>query len=231
MIRSRSTTRGRLAAAVASLALLSLAAAPLHAQRCLGFPGFAGQPLRLGGTLTTGSDVTTLGADLAFGQAAGAFGGVGIGVADFDNTDESALLISGTIGTQMALGTASSTSAGAQLCPVASLEYQAGPSIGNVDISGLLLRGGVSLGTSIAMAQTVRLAPFGTLSVGYARSSISSPSLDESDSEVGGVIDLGAGVIFNNKFTIRPSVMIPVGFDDSDARFGLAVGFNFGGGR
>ena len=75
MTRSRRTTRGRLATAAASLALLTLAAAPLQAQRCLGFPGFGGQPLRLGGTLTTGGDVTTVGADLAFGQAAGAVNG------------------------------------------------------------------------------------------------------------------------------------------------------------
>ena len=217
MTRSRSLT---LAASVAVLAL----ATPLQAQRCLGFPGFAGQPLRLGGELTTGDNITTFTGKLDFGQAAGTFGGVGIGVADYDNIDDSALLVSGNIGTQIPLGTASSTSAGAQLCPVASLEYQAGP---GDDISALRLRGGVSLGTSIVMTPGVNLAPYGTLSLGYARVDVG----DADDSEVGGIIDLGAGFIFNNKFTIRPNVAIPLGFDDSDARFGITVGFNFGGNR
>lgn len=223
---SRRTTR-----AAAALALLSLAAAPLHAQRCLGFPGFGGQPLRVDGVLTTGGNVTTLGADLAFGQAEGAFGSVGLGVADFDNTDESALLVSGSIGTQMQLGTPTRSSSGAQLCPVASLEYQNGPNVANIDITALRLRGGVSLGTSLPMTETLRLAPFGTFSVGFVRSSVDTPAGGDSDSEVGGILDLGAGLVFNNRFTIRPSVNVPIGFDDSDARFGLAVGFNFGSGR
>jgi hypothetical protein len=220
MPRTRSLT---LAASVALLAL----ATPLHAQRCLGFPGFGGQPLRLGGELTTGDNVTTFTGKLDFGQAAGTFGGVGIGVADYDRIDDSALLVSGNIGTQIPLGTASSTSAGAQLCPVAGLEFQAGP---GDDISVLRLRGGVSLGTSIVMTPGVNFAPFGTLSVGYERFSFDDDDVDD-DSEVGGILDLGAGLIFNNKFTIRPSVAIPLGFDDRDARFVLAVGFNFGGNR
>jgi len=215
----------------ASCSLLALAAAPLHAQRCLGFPGFGGQPLRVDGRLATGDRHTDLAADLAFGQAAGAFGGVGIGVADYDNSNRSALLVSGEIGTQVPLGTPTRTSAGAQLCPVASLQYRAGPNTDAVDRSGLDLRGGVSLGTSLPMAQSTRFAPYGTVSFAYRRATVDAGRERLTSDDVGGVIDLGAGFIFTNRFTVRPSVSIPVGFDDTDARFGLAVGFNFGGTR
>ena len=104
------------------------------------------------GTLTGGGGRTTLGADLAFGQAAGAFGSVGIGVADYDHVNSSAVLVSGTIGTQVQLGTASRTSGGGQLCPVAGIECRNGTNAGDIDQSGLVLRGGVSLGTSIPMS-------------------------------------------------------------------------------
>lgn len=224
-------TRARLARGAAALALLTIAAAPLQAQRCLGFPGFGGQPLRLGGEITTGDDVTTLGANLAFGQAAGAFASVGLGMADADGVSGTGLLVNGMVGTQIAAGTRSGTSAGLQLCPVASIEYQSGPNVGDLDVSGLILRGGVSLGTSLPMTSTIALAPFGTASIAYARASVSSGTFDGSDSDVGGVIDLGAGLLFNNRFTIRPKVEIPIGFDDSSARFGVSFGFNFGGNR
>jgi hypothetical protein len=228
MTRSRRPQRHLLPTIVRPLALLLLAAAPLHAQRCLGFPGFGNQPMRLDGALTTGGSVTTLGADLAFGQAAGAFGSVGLGVANYDNVHQSALLVSGSIGSQVQLGTPSRGSPGAQLCPVAAIQYQNGPNVGDVDQNALTLRGGVSLGTSLAMTPAVRLAPFGTISAAYVRSSFSSPRGSGSSSDIGGILDLGAGFIFSNRFTIRPSVGIPIGFENSDARFGIVVGYNFG---
>jgi hypothetical protein len=218
-------------ALLTSLTLLLAAATPLHAQRCLGFPGFANQPLRIDGRLETGNHRTDLSADLAFGQAAGVFGGVGIGVADYDNVNRSALLVNGEIGTQVPLGTPTRTSAGAQLCPVATLQYRNGPNSDEVDVSGLDLRGGVSLGTSLPMAQSVRFAPFGTVSFAYVRNTADAGRVSVTSDDVGGVIDLGAGFIFTERFTVRPKVSIPVGFDDSDARFGIAVGYSFGGGR
>src|SRR5689334_13296448 len=107
----------------ASLAFLALAAVPLQAQRCLGFPGFS-QPLRIDGQLVTGSHRTDLLGRLEFGQAGGVFGGGQIGVGDYDNSSGSALLVGGNIGTQVQLGTASRTSSGAQLCPVAGIDYR-----------------------------------------------------------------------------------------------------------
>lgn len=228
---ARSRTGALRPVLLASFALLAAAAQPLHAQRCLGYPGFAAQPMRLEGRLMTGGSRTDLSGHLAFGQAAGAFGGVGIGVADYDRTNRSALLVSGTLGTQMELGTPTRTSSGPQLCPVATLEYRAGPNSDDVDQSGLDLRGGVSLGTSFPMGATSRFAPFGTVSFAYQRATSEVRNVSVTADDIGGVIDLGAGLIFTNRFTVRPSVSIPVGFDGSDARFGLAVGFNFGGGR
>ena len=214
-----------------SVTLLLAAAAPLHAQRCLGFPGFANQPLRLDGRLESGGHRTDLSADLAFGQAEGVFGGVGLGVADFDGTNRSALLVNGEIGTQLTLGTPSRTSPGAQLCPVATLQYRNGPNTDTIDQNGLDLRGGVSLGTSLPMAENVRFAPFGTVSFAYLRNTVDNGRVSATADDVGGVIDLGAGFIFTDRFTVRPKVSIPVGLDNSDARFGLAVGYSFGGGR
>lgn len=228
---ARRSDRAAQTALLTSLTLLLAAAAPLQAQRCLGFPGFANQPLRLDGRLETGGHRTDLSADLAFGQAAGLFGGAGLGVADFDGSSRSALLVNGEIGTQLALGTPSRTSPGAQLCPVATLQYRNGPNTDTVDQNGIDLRGGVSLGTSLPMAPSVRVAPFGTVSFAYVRATVDAGRASATADDVGGVIDLGAGFIFTERFTVRPKVSIPVGFDDSDARFGIAIGYSFGGGR
>lgn len=225
------STRPTLATLTASFALLTLASAPLHAQRCLGFAGFAGQPLRLDGRLVGGSHRTDLSADLAFGQATGPFGAVGAGVGDYDEGDGSSVLVMGQIGTQIELGTPTRTSSGAQICPLATIDYQSGPRDGGVDVSGIVLRGGVSLGTSLPLSETTRVVPFGTVSFAYARSTMDFGTSSRSADDVGGVIDLGTGLVLVNRFTVRPSVSIPVGLDGADARFGVAIGFGFGGGR
>jgi hypothetical protein len=65
----------------------------------------------------------------------------------------------------------------------------------------------------------------------WQRSKTEVPAGDAIDSQAGGILDLGAGLIFGNRFTVRPSVAVPLGFDNADPRFGLAVGFSFGNGR
>ena len=96
MIRPQARTR--LAACLLAAAVLP--AARLSAQTCTGAASFNTHPVRVGGILGTGNDVTTLGADLLFGQPAGPFGGVGVALDDFDDIDESVVVTSASESTR-----------------------------------------------------------------------------------------------------------------------------------
>ena len=229
----RPLPRLRLAAGLLAAAAL-LPAARLEAQSCLGNASFDVHPVRLGGSIGSSNDVTTLGLDVNFGQREGTFGGVGIGLTQFDDDgiDEDATTISGSLGYQIPLGTTRS-SRGPQVCPIGAVGYTLGPDVGNVDTRILTLQGGFALGAPVTLTPAVRLTPFGALSLLHQRLSISDDDNDQDfdESESGGIFNLGAGLIFNDRFTIRPSVDIPIGFDNSDTGFSLTLGLSFGGPR
>jgi hypothetical protein len=47
-------------------------------------------------------------------------------------------------------------------------------------------------------------------------------------SESYGLLTLGTGFVFNSRFSVNPSVSIPVGLNGSSASFGLMGAINFG---
>ena len=224
----------RLRLAALLVATTVLIPAGLRAQTCLGNASFDTHPVRLGGSLGSTNDVTSLGLDVNFGQRQGAFGGVGVGLTQFDEDEieEDATTISGSLGYQIPLGTTRS-SRGPQVCPIGVVGYTIGPDIGNVDTRILTLQGGFALGAPVTLAPAVRLTPFGALSLLHQRLSISDDDNDDemNESQSGGILNLGAGLIFNDRFTIRPSLDIPIGFDNSDTGFSLTLGLSFGGPR
>lgn len=234
MIDPRPLPPLRLAACLLAGAAL-LPAAHLDAQTCRGTASFNSHPVRVGGVVSSGDDVSLIGLDLSFGEANGAFGGVGVGVQDFDRTDESATQLTGTIGYQIPLGvsTRGQRAGGPQVCPVGSVGLRLGPNFeGGPDTRGLAVAGGFSLGVPVGMASTVNLVPFGGLQLVYARNTTDFDDGDDrSESDTYASLDLGAGFTFGDRFTIRPSVDIPLGLRNADAGFTLLFALNFGGPR
>ena len=234
MIDPRPLPRLRLAASVLAAAVL-LPAAPLLAQTCRGTASFNAHPVRIGGVVSTGDNVSLIGLDLSFGEDDGAFGGVGVGVQDIDGTDESATQLTGTIGYQIPVGVAArgQRAGGLQVCPIGSVGLRLGPNFdGGPDTRGLAAAGGFSLGAPLAMTPTVNLVPFGGLQLVYARNTTDFDNDDDvTSTDTYASLDLGAGFTFGDRFTIRPSVDIPLGLDDADAGFTLFFSLNFGGPR
>ena len=234
MIDARPLPRLRLAAGLLAAAVV-LPAAALDAQTCLGLASFDTHPVRIGASVGSQDDLTSLGLNVNFGQRQGAFGGVGVGLTQFDDEDldEDATTISGSLGYQIPLGTNTRSSRGPQVCPIGAVGYTIGPDVGNVDTRVLSLQGGFALGAPVDLTPAVRLTPFGALSLLHQRLSVTSDDDDGefNDNESGGLLDIGAGLIFNDRFTIRPSVNIPIGFDRSDTGFSLTLGLSFGGPR
>jgi len=225
------------------LAVLALSggAAAADAQSCLGIASFAAGPIRAEGSFTSGDGANLLGAGLAAGKARGPFAGVGINRIDVEESDESVTGFGLHAGWELELGTARPTTATRwSLCPIARFQqYRESFSDPDFDLDAdVTVRGlsaGLALGTTIASSPNFALAPFGSLSL--LRLSVDTEGLGEefddllSDSETGGELDLGLGLIFNRMLTVRPMVMIPLGFEDSDAQFGISVHINFGRGR
>jgi hypothetical protein len=232
MIEFRLPPRVRLAACLLSAATL-LPASSAFAQTCLGNATFDVHPVRIGGSVSSGNDVTDLGLNVNFGQRQGAFGGVGVGLSQFDDdvSSEDATTITGSLGYQVPLGT-TPRRGGPQVCPIGVVGYTIGPDVGNIDTRVLTLQGGFAIGAPVTLTPAVRLSPFGALSLVHQRLSISDEDDNEfDDSESGGLLNIGAGLIFNDRFTIRPSIDIPLGFDGSDTGFTLSLGLSFGGPR
>jgi hypothetical protein len=234
----RSRPRARLAALALALAALALPAGQAAAQTCTGAASFNRNPVRVGGLLATGDDVTTLGADLLFGEPAGAFGGVGVALDDFDNDVlESTTSIQGTLGYQVPIGvtTARRPGGGPQFCPIATLSYGLGPDfrLAGTDYESRTLgaSAGFSLGAPIGLSPQVNLVPFGGLRLIYARTTVSAEGadVDDTESDSFGALDLGAGLTFNDRFTVRPAFAVPLGRDGADARFSLLFALHFGG--
>lgn len=119
-------------------------------------------------------------------------------------------------------------------CPVASFK-RASKSFSeegvDADLSYQTFSAGLSLGAQIQGSPTLTLVPFGTLSFVRPTVKVESDFGDFDESDEGGSLDLGVGLVFSRVFTIRPMVMIPIGFEDSSARFGVSAHLNFGTGR
>ncbi|MDF1501454.1 hypothetical protein [Roseisolibacter sp. H3M3-2] len=237
MPQIRPHPRARLTAALLALAALAVPAADAAAQTCTGAASFNRNPVRVGGLLATGDDVTTLGADILFGEPGGAFGGVGVALDDFDDdVFESSTTIQGTLGYQVPIGTgARRPGGGPQFCPIATLGYSLGPDfrLGGTDYESRTLgaSAGFSVGAPIGLSPTVNLVPFGGLRLIYARTTVSveGSDVDDTDSDSFGALDLGAGLTFNDRFTVRPAFAVPLNRDGADTRFSLLFALHFGG--
>jgi hypothetical protein len=220
-------------------ALVSLVAIPAAgAQNCLGLPSFAAAPLRVDGGFSSGDDATSFTVGASLGAPRGAFGSLAYDRTNFDDqgtdVDLSANGFSVSGGYELDLASSAGSTNGARrfsLCPVASYSWSKMDfdELGDdLDISMRTLSLGFSIGTPIASSPTLSVVPFGTLQFVNATGSVEAFDVDEDDSEQGGRLDLGVGLVLNRLFTIRPLVSIPIGFEGAESRFGLTVHFNFG---
>lgn len=186
------------------------------AQICNGFTSFAAAPLRLDVGANFGDGATQFGAGVNFGRAQGAFGGVNAGFTTYDGDGDNSTEIGANIGYQIPVG----TTRRAQLCPLAQ-----GTASFIEGANGQQLQLGGRLGGQVTMTPTTMLVPYAGLDLAYSRISID--DFDESFTDTYGILSLGAGLVLNQRFTIRPQVEIPLGLDDADARFGITVGIGF----
>ena len=196
------------------------------AQTCAGTASFASGPVRIGAGIDVGNDARVYGAQIAAGKAAGPVASGSIGMIELDELDASGTSFAGQLGYSLGIATSSPF----ELCPIIGLGYiTADVSEGgvSVDISSRQMSAGLSFGGVMSTTPTFAFVP--SLALMYVHEKVETEGFIEfEETEDYGLVTLAAGLVFNQRVTLRPNMAFPVGLDDSDPTFGIAIAYNFG---
>lgn len=199
--------------------LAGLVGSTAAAQVCEGRPGSSAGRVALGAAFATANGATEFGVGVT-ALGAGAYGGATLGRVTYDDFSGSTTTVGGGVGYQVAVGSAGR----AQLCPYLTGQLGFGPNDiegTGVDASVRNLGVGVTWGVVASQSQEVTLIP--TVSAGVARASIkfSDGVNDITVSDSYGQLRFGLGVALGRQFAFTPSIIVPLGLDDSDPVFGI----------
>jgi hypothetical protein len=192
------------------LAALALQSGNVAAQICLGRPALGA------------NSVANFGAGASFfdgGEAYGArvgFGGQLFGLAAFDYYDPDATDLSlKSLGAGVGYDVTSGESV--SVCPGVVATYAFGLEILGVDFTALEIAPGVAVGLVSELSPTVSVAPFGQVAFVYTRATVDAGPLGEqTEDETAGLLGLGISLIFNDRFSVGPSVLMPIARDEDD---------------
>jgi hypothetical protein len=206
-----------------SLALPLLLGSKAAAQACAGMPSFSSGPMQItaGGSFADGS--SSFGGTFGYGMPTGLYGKAGIGTTSYDGLDGSSFDFGVGGGYQIPLH----SSRKAELCPIASLSFGSGPNdvLGSgVDMSTRNFAFGAALGAQVGNSPQMQILPNASFQFANTRVEID----DAAGSESYGLLTLGTGFVFNSRFSLNPSLSIPMGLDGSDMSFGVNGAINFG---
>lgn len=209
-------------------AALLLAIHSTGAQVCVGRPSLTVAPVNLGVTAGFTDGAKRVDGDLGFGNA-GAFGSVGVGLIDYDRTDENATAITARGGlSYKAAGRSTVT-----VCPLVELNYGLGPNVrtsaGTAKVTQLSVSGGFAVGGVVDVNPGFAVVPNAFAAVVHSTVRTKLQGTSDSNSETGGSIGGGLSLLFNRVFAIVPSLSIPIGFDSTDPTFSLGVVIGFSG--
>jgi hypothetical protein len=210
-----------------SLVLPLYLTAQAAAQTCVGMPSFSSGQMQIAGGGQFADGGNSFGGTFGYGVPKGLYGKAGIGTTSYDGFDGSSLDLSVGGGYQVPLH----ASRVAELCPVASLSIGSGPKdiLGTgVDMSSRTFAAGASVGALLGRNPQLRFVPNASFQFANSRVKLDDGTDSASDSQTYGLLSLGTGFVFNSRFSLNPSISIPVGLDGADASFGLIGAMNFG---
>jgi hypothetical protein len=197
------------------------------AQTCTGMPSFAAGQMQAtaGGSFTDGA--SSFGGTFGYGVPKSFYGKASLGSTSYDAFDGSSFDFGVGGGYQIPL----QTSRTAELCPVASLSLGSGPSdvLGTgVDMSSRTFAFGAALGAQVGNNPQLRIVPNASFQFANTRITMDDGTDSASGSESYGLLTLGTGFVFNSRYSLNPSISLPMGLEGSDASFSLAGAIHFG---
>jgi hypothetical protein len=211
-----------------SLALpFTLLATKAAAQTCAGMPSFSSGRMQVtgGGTFVDGA--SSFGGTFGYGTPKGLYGKAGVGTTSYDALDGSSFDLSVGGGYQIPL----QTSRTAELCPVASLSIGSGPNDvqgSGIDMSSRTFSFGAAVGALVGRSSRMQIVPNASFQFANTRAKIDDGTTSVAGSESYGLLTLGTGFVINSRFSVNPSISVPMGLDGSSTSFGLSGAINFG---
>lgn len=195
----------KLAVAVLFAALTVPAA--VQAQLCVGQAPWSSGKLKAGGSLEFDGGTTILGG-LGTGKDGGFFFGAGAGVISYGGGAGSQVVLTGNVGKELSKKLADKIS----ICPVVNAAY----GLKKNDFSFFNVVGGLSGGYPLASSsKNMNIVLTGAAQFGFDHGSVSGAG---GSTDFVGVLDAGAGFIFNNRISLVPTLRIYVG-NGSDVAF------------
>jgi len=201
---------------------------PAGAQTCGGAPSFMNAPYQfdLGLSFAEGTKTITglvgIGADPFFVQA-------GVERQSFDDVDESAKGFVLQAGGDFALDSDKKIYA----CPVVNFAHLSGPNFPGVDISSNDIGFGGAVGFIAAKSGQLTVIPPAGLSIQHTSVSgetkVAGTSISVSNGDSFGIFDFGAGLLFNDRMALIPTIAVPFGLEGSETAFTIVFSINFGG--
>lgn len=210
-----------------SLALPLMFGNKAAAQTCVGMPSFASGQMQVAGGGEFADGASAFAGTFGYGAPKGLYGKAGIGSTSYDGFNGSSFDFGVGGGYQIPL----EMSRTAEVCPVARLSLGSGPNdIGGsgVDMSSRTFAFGASLGALVNKSSQVQILPNAAFQFANTRNTIDDGTTSVSGSESYGLLTLGTGFVFHSRFSLNPSISIPVGLSGSSTSFGLGGAINFG---
>lgn len=209
--------QGRVLFSVAMAAAIALTAHVGAAQTCQGTASWAAGATQVGAGITTGNYETILGAGFGYGGAEPIFLRAGF---EHSSTDNDGSANGGTA--QVGYQIQPESMPNFQVCPAATFGYWKYSWPDDFSENDNMIKVGLSVGSEVSQSETFALVPFGAFSFVRYGWSYTEFGEDFSSSDTGFHLDLGAGLLFNGKYLVRPMVTIPASFEGHKTAFGVS---------
>jgi hypothetical protein len=212
---------------ILSLAFTLALGAHAAAQTCVGMPAFSSGHMQVAGGGQFANGTSSFGGTFGYGTPKSLYGKAGIGTTSYDGLGGSSFDFNASGGYQVPLHAKQA----AELCPIASLSLGSGPNdvLGSgVNLSSRTFAFGASTGVVLGTNPQLRFLPNASFQFANTRATADDGTNSASDSQSYGLLTLGTGFVFNSRFSLNPSISIPIGLDGGDTSFGLMGAMNFG---
>jgi hypothetical protein len=197
-------------------AALAITQAEAASQVCLGRPLLASNNFANVGAGTTDHESgRTYGVEASFGGPI--FALASFDYFDFDNSGLSMKALSGGVGYDLSI-----SEPALSVCPIAQVRYEFGLDGLTVDLTALEISPGLAVGYLADLSSTVSVGPYAQGALVHARFNAEAPALDETETETYGLMVLGLSGVFNDAFSVGPSVTMPMGTDNGDTLLRLS---------
>jgi opacity protein-like surface antigen len=206
---------------------LALLPAAMAAQVCRGFPALTGSSNgHVGVGVSFFENGKGYGGEVTFGGPLFVMGF--FNYIDPDDTSLSLKVVGAGVGYEAAAGSQIS------VCPGVTASYGFGLEVFGVDFTTIQVTPGVALGLTSNVSSTVSVTPFAEGALVYSRvEADAGPLGDASGDNWSGLLNLGLGLGFNDRLTIRPAASIPLAIDEDeqggDTVFTVIVAIGIGG--